>query len=238
MTTTLLILTWNEIDGMRAVLPQIQRQWVNQILVMDGGSSDGTVEFAKSLGLEVLRQKGKGLRKAYEEAWPHITGDWVITFAPDGSSVVDRIPVLIEKMHEGYDMVIASRYREGAKSEDDDWLTAFGNWMFTTSINLCFGGHYTDSMVMFRIYRRELALKLNIFDDSAYQPMERWFRTATGCEPLLSMRAAKNKFRVGEIPSDEPKRVGGVRKLQPFRWGMVHLIQIARELFSRSNPSS
>ena len=41
---------------------------------------------------------------------------------------MDDIPVLLEKMEEGYDMVIASRYLDAAKSEDDDWLTGFGNW--------------------------------------------------------------------------------------------------------------
>ena len=42
-------------------------------------------------------------------------------------------------MREGYDLVIGSRYRDGAKSDDDNWLTALGNWMFTRIVNVLFG---------------------------------------------------------------------------------------------------
>jgi hypothetical protein len=52
-----------------------------------------------------------------------------------------------------------------------------------------------------------------------------------GCEPLLSVRAAKRKLKITEIPGDEPARVGGERKLQPFRWGAAYMTQIWRELY-------
>jgi hypothetical protein len=47
---------------------------------------------------------------------------------------------LIAKMNQGYDMVIASRSLGPARSADDDWLTAFGNWPFTRTVNLLHGG--------------------------------------------------------------------------------------------------
>jgi len=232
MRTTLLVLTWNEIDGMRAIMPRVRREWVDQILVVDNGSTDGTVEFALQQGYEICHQKKKGLRRAYEEAWPLVRGDVVIPFAPDGSSLPDRIPLLIEKMREGYDMVIVSRYRDDARSEDDNWLTAFGNWMFTALINVCFGARYTDSLVMYRALRKELAEQLQLFDEAAYQPMERILRTAPGFEVLLTVRAAKQQCKVTEIPGDEPKRIGGTQKMRPFRWGLFNLIQILREIGS------
>lgn len=46
-------------------------------------------------------------------------------------------------------MVIASRYLGAAKSEDDDFVTAFGNWLFTGTVNWLHGGHYTDAMVIY-----------------------------------------------------------------------------------------
>src|SRR6187397_2600191 len=107
---TLFVPVLNEIDGMKAILPHVRPEWYDQILIADGGSSDGSVEYAQSLGMETYVQKRRGIRFAYMEAWPLIRGDIVITFSPDGNCPVEAIPRLIEKMREGYDMVVASRY--------------------------------------------------------------------------------------------------------------------------------
>ena len=53
MSATLLVLTLNEIDGMRAIMPRIPVGLFRQILVVDGGSTDGTVEYARSQGYAV-----------------------------------------------------------------------------------------------------------------------------------------------------------------------------------------
>jgi glycosyltransferase involved in cell wall biosynthesis len=229
--TTLLIPTLNEIDGMKIIMPQIKREWCDQILVVDGNSTDGTPEWARENGYEVCMQKSPGLRGAYVDSWPLIRGDIVITFSPDGSSLPELIPPLIAKMKEGYDMVIVSRYMPPAKSQDDSLLTGFGNWFFTTAINLLHGGRLTDAMVMYRAYRTNLYYELDIDKDNGYTTPERLFFTNLGCEPLLSVRALKRRLKVAEIPGDEPLRVGGVAKLQMWRWGAGYLFQVLRELF-------
>lgn len=230
MKVTLMVPTLNEIEGMKLIMPQVKREWVDQILVVDGNSTDGTIEYARQQGYEVLLQKQKGVRFAYHESFPHIRGDVVITFSPDGNSVPEAIPALIEKMKEGYDMVIASRYKDQAKSEDDDWLTGFGNWLLTGAVNLLHGGRYTDAMVIYRAYKTRLYWDLDLDKEETYLP-EKWFGTVGGIEPVLSVRCLKRKLRVTEIPADEPKRVGGTRKLQAFRWGAAYLAQFVRELF-------
>ncbi|MBL7047349.1 MAG: glycosyltransferase, partial [Candidatus Marinimicrobia bacterium] len=127
MKVTLLIFTWDEIDGMRAIMPQIKKEWYDQLIIVDGGSTDGTIEYAKEHGYYLFVQKERGAGAAFIEAMEKVTGDVVITFSPDGNSDPERIPPLIEKMKEGYDIVIVSRYLNGAKSYDDDIVTAFGN---------------------------------------------------------------------------------------------------------------
>ena len=92
--STLLVMTLNEIDGMKAIMPRVKKQWVDQILVVDGGSTDGTVEWAQENGFQTYVQKKAGFRHAYEEAWPLIKGNIVVTFSPDGNSIPELIPDL------------------------------------------------------------------------------------------------------------------------------------------------
>lgn len=229
VTVTLLCPTYNEIDGMKAIMPLIDRKWCDQILILDGGSTDGTVEYARDNGYEVLVQSRPGLINAYRECYPHIRGEILITFSPDGNSVADKIPPLIEKMKEGYDMVIVSRYLPGARSDDDTKMTAMGNWVFTKLINTLFHGNYTDAMVMFRAYRTKLIEELGLMEDGF---VEKQFRDMVSWEPWLSMRAAKRRVRIGEIPGDEPARVGGVGKCKHYSWGAVYLAEMVQELLT------
>lgn len=223
-------MTLNEIDGMKAIMPQIDRSWVDQIIVVDGGSTDGTIEWARDNDYEVYVQKQRGFRHAYVEVMPLVKGDVVITFSPDGNSVAALIPDLVAKMKDGYDMVIASRYLGPAKSADDDIVTGFGNWLFTRTANVLHGGHYTDVMVIYRAYKKQIIKDLELDTDDAYRLAEKLFSTKISWEPLLSVRAAKKKLRIAEIPGDEPPRIGGERKLQVIRWGAAYMFQFLREV--------
>lgn len=229
-TTTLLIPTLNEAEGMKQIMPRINPDWVDQILVVDGNSTDDTVQIARSFGCEVVVQKNKGIRHAYIEAFPKIRGEIVVTFSPDGNCIPEAIPDLIKKVNEGYDMVIASRYANGAKSDDDDLFTGFGNWLFTTIINKVHGGNFTDSMGIYRSYRTSLFYELGLNLEESYRP-EYWPFAVAGIEPLLSIRACKARIKMTEIGVDEPKRVAGVRKMQVIRWGATFLAQVVKEVF-------
>ena len=231
MKTTLIIPTLNEIDGVKTILPRIKPEWCDQIIVVDGNSTDGTAEFAREQGYLVISQKEKGLRKAYLEALPHVEGDIVITFSPDGNSVNDRIPPLIAKMQEGYDMVIVSRYLGDARSEDDDVITSFGNWLFTKTVNLLFNARYTDVMVIYRAYKTQMIYDLELNNDRWHSTPEKLFRCKISWEPMLSARAAIRKLKIGEIPGDEPPRIGGERKLQILKWGASYYFQFFRDYF-------
>ncbi|MBF0187594.1 MAG: glycosyltransferase family 2 protein [Magnetococcales bacterium] len=231
MKVTLLIPTLNEIEGMKAIMPRIKPEWCDQILISDR-STDGTAEWAEAQGYQVYRQKKKGLRHAFIEAWPLITGDYVITFSPDGNSIPELIPNLIESLKEGHDMVIVSRYKDHAKSQDDDFITSFGNGLFNFVINMLYSYHYTDCMVMFRGYRTALFYELGLEKEQSYW-QEKPCATVLGCEPLLSIRASKMGCRIAEIPGDEPPRIGSDRKLQIVRWGLGYMMQMFTEYFSK-----
>ncbi len=231
MKVALVIPTLNEIEGMKKIMPLIKKNWYDQLIILDGGSHDGTIEYARENGYFVYVQKKAGLRNAYNEILPLIEGDTVITFSPDGNCIAGLIPSLIDKMAEGYDMVIVSRYLGDAKSDDDDIVTAFGNWFFTRTVNCLHGGHYTDAMGIFRAYKTRLIYDLGLNKDEGYAAAEKLFRTRISWEPLLSVRAAKRRLKVAEIPGDEPPRFGGERKLKVLKWGAAYYFQFLREFF-------
>jgi len=162
----------------------------------------------------VFKQSVKGLGNGYREALAKTTADVIVTFSPDGNSIPEKIPHLIEEMKKGSDMVIVSRYLGGARSADDDYLTSWGNPLFTRLINFCFDGKYSNSLVIFRAYKREILNRLKI--DAVHMTYE----------AQISIRAAKAKLKIKEIPGDEPKRIGGVRKMNPFVTGWAILKEI------------
>ena len=231
MKVTLVVTTLNEIDGMKAIMPRVKPEWYDQIIILDGGSTDGTIEYSREKGWFVLVQKKKGFRHGYTEMLPYIEGDVVLTFSPDGNSIPELIPDITAKMKEGYDMVIASRYLGPAKSADDDIVTGFGNWLFTRTVNLLHGGNYTDAMVIFRAYKTRIIYDLELQKDEGYSLVEKLFQTKISWEPLLSVRAAKMGLKIGEIPGDEPPRIGGERKLKILKWGAAFDCQFLREVF-------
>jgi glycosyltransferase involved in cell wall biosynthesis len=229
LKVTLVVVTLNEISGMREIMKRVNRDWVDQILILDGGSTDGTVEWARDNGYSVYVQKQPGIRQAYREALPLIEGEVILTFSPDGNSIPELIPAVVAKMLEGFDMVIASRYLGPARSEDDDLVTAFGNWLFTRTVNWLHGGRYTDVMVIFRAYRKELIHDLELDQDRWHRFPERLFGCRISWEPMLSARAARRGLRVCEIPGTEPPRIGGERKLKIWRWGAAYYYQFFRD---------
>jgi glycosyltransferase involved in cell wall biosynthesis len=220
LKVTLLLPTLNEIEAVRVIVPQIGKEWSDEFICIDGGSTDGTVEFMQQHGFRVHSQSGHGFGRGMLQGMHMATGDIVVEFMADGSSVPADIPRIIAKVREGYDLVIASRYAGGAKSEDDDWLTGIGNWLFTAIVNLLFWTHYTDVLTGFRAYRRSEMIPLKLDTPGLSWP-------AQGC-----MRAARAGLNTVDIPADEPARIGGTRKMKPFKTGMEISKLILREFLT------
>ena len=207
MTATLVVPILNELRGLKVVMPRLPP--LNQILVVDGGSTDGSVEWCIRQGYEVLIQRRPGMRAALQEAWNKVRGDVMVTFSPDGNSDPARIVPLLSAMaaRPAPDMVIVSRYLDWARSDDDTPLTRAANRLFTSGINRLFGGRYTDALVLFRAYRRDLPERLAVLEERS-PAWERFVGRYVSWEPMLSIRAAKAGCRVVEIPGDEPPRLG------------------------------
>jgi glycosyltransferase involved in cell wall biosynthesis len=224
MKTTLAVLALNEIEGIRVVVPQIRRDWVDEIIVVDGGSTDGTIEWCEAQGLRVLRQRRRGYGAGMREVMEIAQGDVVIEFMADGNCDPAALPKLVEKMAEGYDLVIGSRYMRGARSYDDTVMTRLGNWLFTTMINVLFGGSFTDAMMGYRAYRIAAFKTMEVDEDGLTFPTQG------------SIQFAKYGYRIADVPASEPRRIGGERKAHNFYTGLALLKMIVREYFRPVRP--
>ena len=217
MSVIVFVLTLDEIDGVSHIMPQVKKEWAERIILVDGGSTDGTLEKAKELGFDIIHQKNKGEGNACRVGTNSTKSDFVMFFSPDGNDVPSDIPKLIEKTKEGNDIVHISRFGKKSISEDANALERFGNNMFTFLVNSFFGGKYTDALNGFRIIKRTLWDELKT--DAQFLNIEQ----------QTCIRLAKRKIPIYEIEGMEPKRIGGERKMRPLTTGAQLSYQIIKE---------
>jgi len=217
MSTTVIVLTLDEIDGVTAIMPRVKKEWAEEIVFVDGGSTDGTIEKAKELGFRVIHQKNKGEGNACRIGVENTNSDFVMFFSPDGNDLPEDIPKLIQKAKEGHDIVHISRFGKKSVNEDANWFEYFGNNMFTFLVNVFFGGHLTDALNGFRIIKRSIFEELKT--DAHYLNIEQ----------QICIRALKKGIPIYEIDGIEPKRIGGIRKMRPLEVGAQLSYQIIKE---------
>ena len=220
MKSLLVIPTLNEIDGMKLIISQIKKEWVDKIIVVDGGSTDGTIEEAKRQNLKVMMQKTKGTHGgAIFDAFESSDADYLLMFGADGNNEPKEIPKMLEKIKEGYDQVINSRFSKTSINEDAGIIDGFGNKMFTFFVNLFFGGHFTDTLSSSRAITKKAwkEIKLDEFGSGGvYQ---------------ISIRGLRKKQKIIELDANEPPRVGGKRKMHRIPTGLRLSFVIIKELF-------
>ncbi|MEX2028730.1 MAG: glycosyltransferase family 2 protein [Candidatus Curtissbacteria bacterium] len=225
--TSLVILTRNEINGVKALIRKIPFEVVDEFFAVDYKSTDGTPEFFKSHHIPVVSQTRPGRGEAFRIAVSHAKGDFLIFFSPDGNENPADILKLVRLLGAGNDLVIASRFMKGSRNEEDDKALQFRAWAnkaFTLSVRLFWGGNVTDTINGYRAIRKGLFKKLNL-DAEGF-----------AIEFQMTIRALKAKARIAEIPTIEGNRIGGASTSYAIPTGFKFIYYLLREVVIGTRP--
>lgn len=205
---SVIIPTLNEVSTIKTVLEAIPKERIDEILVVDGHSTDGTPELVRKLGYSLIFQPTKGFGEAFVTGVEKVKGDIVVFITGDNSQNPADIPKLLNKLEEGYDMVMASRYMKGAGSEDDTFLHFVGNKFFTFLVNKFHKTDFSDVLYFFLAARKKVfeSIKIN----------------SLGFEYCIELPVKVHGagFKITQIPSFERKRSGGKAKVNAFTAGV------------------
>nr|WP_246001953.1 glycosyltransferase family 2 protein [Allorhizocola rhizosphaerae] len=228
---SLLIPTLNEAQSLPHVLPRIPAS-VSQVVIVDGGSTDDTVEVARSLRPDavVVRQTRKGKGNALVCGFEACTGDIVVMIDADGSTAPEEIENFVRALVEGADFAKGSRYADGGASHDLTWMRSWGNRFLNGVVNALFRTRYSDLCYGYNaIWRHRLAeLRLPPADDGTAGGKPQW-GDGFEIETMVNIRAAVLGMRIAEVPSVEQSRIHGVSKLSATRDGIRVLRTILSE---------
>ncbi|GDX82875.1 hypothetical protein LBMAG42_46860 [Deltaproteobacteria bacterium] len=221
--SALILLTLNEIEGLRALWDQLPIAEFREVVALDGGSTDGTQEFFKEKGIPVVVQPIRGRGVAFRCAAEAVSSERLVFFSPDGNEDPADIVRLDDRLLDGADVAIARRFGPGAVNEEDgefiklrarvnDTLSQVANRLFYT------GPRVYDTINGFRALRRSALLEL----DTTVKRFP--------IEYQITIRAMQRGWRIDEVPTKEGQRIGGERKASSWPVGVDHLKVLLTEL--------
>lgn len=221
-TVSVVIAALNEAENLPHVLPRIPA-WVDEVLLVDGNSTDDTVAVARRIrpGIRVVRQQGRGKGAAIRTGFEMATCDIVVLLDADGSTDPAEIPVFVQTLIDGADFAKGSRFLTGGGTVDMPLFRQAGNWGFVFLTNILFGTRYTDITYGYNAtWRRH--------QDLMALDIDNWAN-----EIISNIRVARNGLNVVEVPSFEHERIAGEAKLATFSAGWMILKAILGEAFRK-----
>lgn len=207
--------TLNEEETIGICIQKIQKVFqemkLNGEIIVSDSSTDKTPDIAKSYSVEVIHPKLRGYGSAYIEAFKHARGKYVVIGDADNTYDFSEMPLLLNELDNGADLVIGSRFKgtitDGAMIPLHRYI---GNPLLTWILNLVFGTTYSDTHSGFRAIRADSLKKLNL--------------QSSGMEFASEMlvKASKANLKISEVPITYYPRIGP-SKLTSFSDGWRHL---------------
>lgn len=205
---TVVIPTLNEEEAISLVLSDVITQGYSNILVVDGGSTDRTVEIVKGLRTNVIKQRGKGKTGAIITALDHIKTPYFVLIDGDHTYGAQDIENLFNYVDHNKEVI-------GARTQGRDNISKFnrfGNWLINKCFNLVFGTALSDVCSGLYLLNTEFAKSIP-------------FRT-DGFDVEVEIAAYASYYgNIAETPINFHQRLGQ-QKLHPLRDGYKILSSI------------
>ena len=232
--------TYNEaknlphVFGLLAQLPE-----VHEVIVVDGRSSDGTVEVARALRpdvtvvLQTRRGKGNALACGFEA----VTGDIVVMLDADGSADPREIPAFVAALVAGADFAKGTRFALGGGSSDITRFRRVGNWFLNAIVNVLFGTRYSDLCYGYNAFWTHCLSVLDLTSGEHADAMH--WGDGFEIETVINTRIARAGLDIREVASYEHERLHGVSNLNAVTDGLrvLKAICIERLAVRRSAPA-
>ena len=223
---SIVIAAWDEEESLPYVLSRLPAG-LHEVILVDGHSTDRTVEVARELrpDIRIVEQPGHGKGDALRAGFAATCGDIVIAIDADGSTDPVEIPAFVGALLAGADYVKGSRFITGGGTDDMTLTRKIGNLGMMVLCRVLFGTRYSDLNYGYTgFWMRELS-RLDLHSEGFE------------IETEMNLRAALARLKVVEVASFEGPRVGGVAHLDPVRDGWRVLIEIFRQRFRRTAPA-
>ena len=219
-----LLPTLNEEATVGVVVEDFRDEGFENILVIDGGSSDNTQELAEAAGARVVTQSGSGKGQAIAEAVSeYIEAEIILMADADATYRASDAHAMLEPLQKGADHVIGNRF---AKMHPDAMsrLNKFGNSVINSTFSYIHGQQLLDILSGYRAFTRSSFLAIN--------PN----RSGFGIETELAVECIRHGQRVEVVPIHyDPRPSGSATNLRPFRDGSVIFLTLYR-LTRTNNP--
>ncbi len=181
-----------------------------EVIVVDNGSEDKTAQIALEKGAKVVREEEKGYGSAYLRGFKETTGEWIVMGDADATYDFLETPKFLEKLDQGYDLVIGSRFKGKLLPGSMPVLNRVGNWALSSMLRLLFKTSLSDIHCGMRAFTKEALAKMRL----RTKGME------LASEMVIS--AIREKLKIAEVPIVyHPRR--GNSKLSKLRDGWRHI---------------